>query len=107
MDARGARWLCVWAALAGLGASFRTANFQVVAPTPQLAQQVAESAERYRRQLAETWLGQQLPAWSSVCTIICQPTTCPRSNPNKPGRSIWAANCSNPDGPFPCAVSSS
>ena len=69
MDARGARWLCVWAALAGLGASFRTANFQVVAPTPQLAQQVAESAERYRRQLAETWLGQQLPAWSSVCPI--------------------------------------
>ncbi|XZE53059.1 hypothetical protein SH139x_004775 [Planctomycetaceae bacterium SH139] len=48
----------------------RTANFAVVdAPTPELAQQVAQAAEQFRRTLAIQWLGKELPRWSAPCTI--------------------------------------
>ena len=43
-------------------ASLRTQNFLITAPTPQLANAVAEAAERYRRDLAIHWLGQALTA---------------------------------------------
>ena len=38
--------------LASMGATYRTANFQVEAPTPQIAQQIGIYAEAYRRQKA-------------------------------------------------------
>ena len=55
-----------------LGASSRSQNFLVTAPTPQLAAQVAQSAERYRRDLALEWLGHELPPWSDICPIRVQ-----------------------------------
>ncbi|QDV61709.1 hypothetical protein [Crateriforma conspicua] len=50
-------------------AKARTINFMVDAPTPQLAQQVARSAEKYRQDLAMHWLGRVLPDWPSPCPI--------------------------------------
>jgi len=50
-------------------ASKRTQNFIIQAPTPQLAEAVAEAAERYRRDLAMHWLGKALPAWPRPCPI--------------------------------------
>lgn len=47
----------------------RTQNFLVQAPTQQLADAVAESAERYRRDLAIHWLGGPLRPWPVPCPI--------------------------------------
>jgi hypothetical protein len=51
--------------LASMGASYRsqTTNFIVDAPTPQIAQQVAQYAEHYRKEKAEQWIGRELPPW--------------------------------------------
>lgn len=57
------------AALAAMGAQFPTPNFVVEAPTPQVAQQVGQMAEYYRRQKALEWLGQEMPAWGERCPI--------------------------------------
>jgi hypothetical protein len=55
--------------LLSLGASYRTQNFIVTAPTPHFAQQVAMAAENFRRDLALEWLGRELPPWSQPCPI--------------------------------------
>jgi hypothetical protein len=47
----------------------RTQNFVVFAPTQQLAEAVGQAAEKYRRDLAIHWLGQQLPPWPAPCPI--------------------------------------
>ena len=57
------------AALLSLGAGYRTTNFIVSAPTPQLSREIADSAECYRRELAIEWLGHELPRWSQPCPI--------------------------------------
>src|SRR5262245_45555635 len=54
---------------ASLGASFRTPNFDVKDPTDQIAQQVGEYAERYRRQKALEWLGREMPPWPEPCPL--------------------------------------
>ena len=54
------------AALPPHSASQRTQNFIIQAPTPQLAQAVAEAAERYRRDLAMHWLGKALASLAST-----------------------------------------
>ena len=59
----------VAASLLSLGASHRTENFLVTAPTDRFAKTVAESAERYRRELAVEWLGHELPPWRDKCPI--------------------------------------
>jgi hypothetical protein len=67
-----ARRTCVALAVASfffLGANHRTPNFVVTAPTPEFAKQVGEYAEHYRRELAITWLGQELPPWFHPCPI--------------------------------------
>jgi hypothetical protein len=51
------------------GASARTRNFIVQAPTPQDAQLFAETAERCRRELALAWLGRELPPWRQPCPV--------------------------------------
>jgi hypothetical protein len=51
------------------GASFRSANFVVEAPTREIAQSVAEHAETQRVEIARAWLGRELPAWSTPCPI--------------------------------------
>jgi hypothetical protein len=51
------------------GASFRTANFVVEAPTQSIAKSVAEHAETYRLSVAKAWLGRELPPWPAPCPI--------------------------------------
>ncbi len=59
--------LAVIPALAG--ASHRTANFVVTAPTPEAARAIAEHAETCRTQIARQWLGKDLPPWRTPCPI--------------------------------------
>src|SRR5262245_21638392 len=54
-------------------ASFRTQNFEVNAPTPQIAQQFAQQAELYRKQKAIEWLGQEMPPWTRPCPLSVVP----------------------------------
>lgn len=49
-----------------------TPNFKILAKDPEWAKQVAEAAEKNRKELAIHWLGQELPRWSSPCPIIVQ-----------------------------------
>jgi hypothetical protein len=56
---------CVPARAAG----YRTTNFTVSASTPQLAQEIGDTAEMWRRRLALEWLGEEMPAWSRPCPI--------------------------------------
>ena len=51
------------------GASYRTANFVVEAPTPAIARSVAEQAEHCRTTIAQQWLGHDLAVWSTPCPI--------------------------------------
>ncbi len=66
----GIRYLLVLTAVFfQLGASYRTENFIVTAPTVELATEVARAAEQYRGDLARRWLGTELPAWQRPCVI--------------------------------------
>lgn len=56
-------------ALASMGASFRTQNFVVEAPTPQIAQQIGQAAEHWRKEKAMDWLGQEMPPWPEPCPL--------------------------------------
>lgn len=75
MDARFARAALLAAAVVvSLGAgrpyhSVRSQHFIVSAPTPQLANEICQAAEQYRRDLAIEWLGRELPAWQGPCPI--------------------------------------
>jgi hypothetical protein len=50
-------------------AGYKATNFTVSAPTAQLAQEIGDQAEVYRKQLAIEWLGKELPPWSKPCPI--------------------------------------
>ncbi|MCM2371821.1 hypothetical protein [Aporhodopirellula aestuarii] len=50
-------------------ANFRTRNFLIEAPTPQLAKSVGDAAERYRDELATYWTGSTLPPWPTPCPV--------------------------------------
>lgn len=52
-----------------LGASYRTPNFIVHAPNFQIAQQVGQMAEFYRKEKALLWLGQEMQNWPQPCPI--------------------------------------
>lgn len=69
MEARLSRLLVLLLAPALMGASYRTQNFVVTAPTPEIAKQVGDAAEHYRKQLAIEWLGQELRRWSAPCPV--------------------------------------
>lgn len=49
--------------------AYQTRNFVAYADSQQVAQQVALTAERYRKKLAEVWLGKTLPNWRKRCPI--------------------------------------
>ena len=51
-------------------AGARTQNFIVQAPNQQLAQEVGNAAEHYRKELAIQWLGAELPRWGQPCPIM-------------------------------------
>ncbi len=72
MEARWFRTALAVAALASMGASYRTQNFVVNAPTPHAAEQIGKLAEKYRRDLATLWLGNPLPNWAQPCPITAQ-----------------------------------
>src|SRR5438128_897278 len=55
--------------LPSLGASYPTTNFVVEAPTPQVAQQVGQAAEYYRKEKAQLWLGHDMPPWPEKCPL--------------------------------------
>ena len=55
-----------------LAAGYRTANFVVEAPDPQLAQKIGDAAEQYRHDLAIEWLGEPLPRWSQPCPVTAE-----------------------------------
>ena len=73
MDARIARVaVMAAAALISTGANYRTKNFVVSAPTPQMAEEIGLAAEAYRKELAREWLGQELRPWAKPCPIVAQ-----------------------------------
>jgi hypothetical protein len=57
------------ASAARAAAGYRTTNFTVSAPTPQLAKEIGDAAEAWRKQLAMDWLGRELPRWNEPCPI--------------------------------------
>ncbi|HEY1785785.1 MAG TPA: hypothetical protein VGG30_09565 [Pirellulales bacterium] len=63
---------CAAGICCSLGANQRTPNFIVSAPTPQIAQQISQAAEQYRKQLAVEWLGREMPTWAEPCPITVQ-----------------------------------
>jgi hypothetical protein len=66
------RWLIVVLAgsiFASMGAQYRTANFEVHAPSQEVAQQVGQWAEYYRKAKAIEWLGQEMPNWPRPCPL--------------------------------------
>jgi hypothetical protein len=75
MDARLFRLAALVPALAlvgatsSQGATFSTQNFVVTTADPDFAKQVAQTAERFRAQLAHDWLGHELPRWFRPCQV--------------------------------------
>ncbi len=69
MEARLVSAAFLAAAVVSLGASHRTANFIVRAADREMAKEVAQTAEKYRRDLAIEWLGQEMPTWYHPCPI--------------------------------------
>jgi len=49
--------------------SYTTTNFHAVAPDPAFAKKIADEAERFRKELAVLWLGEELPTWREKCPI--------------------------------------
>src|SRR5437867_533662 len=68
MTRRHLPWLFV-GVLASMGASYQTPNFIVHAPNSQIAQQVGQHAELYRREKALLWLGEEMPPWPRPCPL--------------------------------------
>ena len=56
MEAHVIRCALLASAIASMGASYRTANFIVEAPTASMAEQIGRAAEGFRRDLAIDWL---------------------------------------------------
>jgi hypothetical protein len=61
--------------LASMGAQYRTTNFLVNAPNNEIAQQVGQWAEHYRKAKAMEWLGQEMPNWQKPCPLYVTVTT--------------------------------
>jgi hypothetical protein len=53
-------------------AGYRTRNFTVAAPTPQLAKEIGDVAEQWRKKLSIEWIGEEMPSWSKPCPIQAQ-----------------------------------
>jgi hypothetical protein len=51
------------------GASHRSANFAVEAPSADVARKVAERAEECRKAIARAWLGRELATWDHPCSV--------------------------------------
>lgn len=53
-------------------ANYKTVNFSVEAPTPELAKKFGEMAEFYRKEKALEWLGREMPQWPARCPLRVQ-----------------------------------
>ncbi len=51
-------------------ATYRTANFVVTAPSDALAREIGESAEQWRDELSNEWIGEKMPNWSQPCKVV-------------------------------------
>lgn len=76
MDAQGLNrclklmlFVAVLASGRTFGDTYQTVNFTVTAASQDVAREVGEAAEMYRRQLAIFWLGKPLPNWSRPCKL--------------------------------------
>ncbi len=69
MDARKHAWAVALLALLSVAARYQTPNFIVTAPTSEMAQQVGQAAEKFRREITQDWLGYVMPQWSKPCPI--------------------------------------
>jgi hypothetical protein len=73
MEARIRRAALLAAVLiVSMGASYRTPNFIIQTRDPQLAEGLGKAAEKYRRELALSWLGKEMPDWSRPCPVKVQ-----------------------------------
>lgn len=54
------------------GAAYPTPNFVIHCSDPQLAKELGDAAEVYRKELAQLWLGKTLPDWSRPCPVTVQ-----------------------------------
>jgi hypothetical protein len=61
--------LLLFSIFASMGAQFRTPNFTVEAPTPEIAKKIGQYAEYYRKEKAMQWLGREMPQWPEPCPI--------------------------------------
>lgn len=70
MEAQLSRLACALLVVAtAAGASYPTPNFIIHCQDPQLARELGEVAEKYRKELAQLWLGRTLPDWSRPCPV--------------------------------------
>jgi hypothetical protein len=69
MATRRALVLVLASVFASMGAAYRTPNFHVEAATPEIARQVGQYAEHYRKEKAIQWLGQEMPQWGEPCPL--------------------------------------
>ena len=58
--------------LVAMGARQRTDNFIIETSDPNLAQQLAQAAEKFRHDLAIEWLGKPMPNWYQPCVMTVQ-----------------------------------
>ena len=65
----GLCWLAADMPFAHAAAGYKTTNFHVSAPTPQLAKEIGDTAEMWRKKLAIEWLGKEMPPWAKPCPI--------------------------------------
>jgi hypothetical protein len=56
-------------AVASTGATWESNNFVVEAPTIEVAERIAKSAERHRKEIARLWLGKEMPDWRVPCPV--------------------------------------
>ncbi len=69
MEALVIRLSLILTVMTTAGATYRTPNFVVTAPTAEIAQQCGEAAEHFREELAIKWLGKKMPRWYKPCTL--------------------------------------
>jgi hypothetical protein len=55
-------------------ATYSTDNFTVDAPTAELAKKFGDMAEKYRKEKALAWTGQEMPRWPRRCPLSVQTT---------------------------------
>ncbi|TMQ31062.1 MAG: hypothetical protein E6K70_23300 [Planctomycetota bacterium] len=69
MSLRAPLVLVLASIIPSMGAAFRTTNFVVEAPTAQIAEQVGQWAEYYRKEKAIQWIGQEMPNWPDLLQL--------------------------------------